>query len=117
MCIRDRFVSLDGGANWARETTGFSNTVVESMTAVNNNGVTSLFAFTHGRGAFKVTIPTSCATISPTTQAFFSPGNMGSVTITKNLSATAPCDWHAVSNNTFITIDSGVSGSNNGTVN
>ena len=28
------FVSLDGGANWARETTGFSNTVVESLTTV-----------------------------------------------------------------------------------
>ncbi|HEU4837155.1 MAG TPA: Ig-like domain-containing protein [Pyrinomonadaceae bacterium] len=111
------FVSLDGGANWARETTGFSNTVVESLTAVNNNGVTSLFAFTHGRGAFKVTIPTSCATVSPLNQAFFSPGNTGNVTVTKNLSATAPCDWNAVSNNSFITIDSGAPGSNNGTVN
>lgn len=111
------FVSLDGGANWARETTGFSNTVVESLTAVNNNGVTSLFAFTHGRGAFKVTIPTSCATVSPLNQAFFSPGNTGSVTITKNLSATAPCDWQAMSNNSFITVDSGAAGSNNGTVN
>ena len=111
------FVSLDGGANWARETTGFSNTVVESLTAVNNNGVTSLFAFTHGRGAFKVTIPTSCATVNPLSQAFFSPGNTGSVTITKNLSATAPCDWQAMSNDSFITVDSGAAGSNNGTVN
>ena len=111
------FVSLDGGANWARETTGFSNTVVESLSAVNNNGVTTLFAFTHGRGAFKVTIPTSCATVSPLSQAFFSPGNTGSVTVTKNLSATAPCDWNAVSNSSFITVDSGTPGSNNGTVN
>ncbi|HEX5887611.1 MAG TPA: Ig-like domain-containing protein [Pyrinomonadaceae bacterium] len=111
------FVSLDGGANWARETTGFSNTVVESMTAVNNNGVTTLFAFTHGRGAFKVTIPASCATVSPTTQAFFSPGNTGNVTVTRNLSATAACDWNAMSNSDFITINSGTSGSNNGTVN
>jgi hypothetical protein len=111
------FVSLDGGANWARETTGFSNTVVESLTAVNNNGVTSLFAFTHGRGAFKVTIPTSCATVSPLNQAFFSPGNTGSVTVTKNLSATAPCDWQAMSNSSFITIDSGATGNGNGTVN
>lgn len=111
------FVSLDGGANWARETTGFSNTVVESLSAVNNNGVTTLFAFTHGRGAFKVTIPTSCATVSPTTQAFFSPGNTGNVTVTKNLSATAPCGWNAVSNSSFITINSGASGTDNGTVN
>jgi Big-like domain-containing protein len=111
------FVSLDGGANWARETTGFSNTVVETLTAVNNNGVTTLFAFTHGRGAFKVTIPTSCATVSPTSQAFFSPGNSGSVTVTKNLSATAPCDWNAMSNSSFITVDSGATGNGNGTVN
>ncbi len=111
------FVSLDGGANWARETTGFSNTVVESLTAVNNNGVTSLFAFSHGRGAFRVTIPTSCATVNPLSQAFFSPGNTGNVTVTKNLSATAPCDWNAVSNSSFITVDSGASGNGNGTVN
>ena len=111
------FVSLDGGANWARETTGFSNTVVESMTALNNNGVTTLFAFTHGRGAFKVTIPASCTTVSPLSQAFFSPGNTGSVTVTKNLSATAACDWQAVSNDTFITINSGTPGNGSGTVN
>ena len=111
------FVSLDGGQNWARETTGFSNTVVESLTALNNNGVTSLFAFTHGRGAFKVAIPASCATVSPLNQAFFSPGNSGNVTITKNLSATAPCDWNAMSNSAFITVDSGASGNGNGTVN
>ncbi len=111
------FVSLDGGQNWARETTGFSNVVVESLSAVNNNGVTTLFAFTHGRGAFKVTIPGSCATVSPLNQAFFSPGNTGSVTVTKNLSATSACDWNAVSNSSFITIDSGASGNGNGTVN
>jgi hypothetical protein len=111
------FVSLDNGANWARETTGFSNTVVESMSAINNNGVTTLFAFTHGRGAFKVTIPASCSTVSPLNQTFYSPGNTGSVTVTKNLSATAACDWHAVSNNAFITINSGTPGSGNGTVN
>ncbi|HEV2837365.1 MAG TPA: Ig-like domain-containing protein [Pyrinomonadaceae bacterium] len=111
------FVSLDGGQNWARETTGFSNVVVESLSAVNNNGVTTLFAFTHGRGAFKVTIPASCATVSPLNQAFFSPGNSGSVTVTKNLSATVACDWNAMSNSSFITIDSGATGNGNGTVN
>ena len=111
------FVSLDNGQNWARETTGFSNTVVETLTAVNNNGVTTLFAFTHGRGAFKVTIPTSCTFVSPTNQAFFSPGNTGSVTVTKSLAATAACDWNAMSNDSFITIDSGASGNGNGTVN
>jgi hypothetical protein len=109
------FVSLDGGQNWARETTGFSNVVVESMSAVNNGGVTTLYAFTHGRGAFKVTIPASCATVSPLNQTFYSPGNTGSATVTQN--SVAACNWNAVSNNAFITIDSGSSGSGTGTVN
>jgi hypothetical protein len=52
------FVSIDGGANWARENTGFANVITESLT-VNTVGQTStLFAFTHGRGAWRVTIPT-----------------------------------------------------------
>jgi photosystem II stability/assembly factor-like uncharacterized protein len=51
------FVSIDGGANWARENTGFANVITESLT-VNTVGQTStLFAFTHGRGAWRVTIP------------------------------------------------------------
>jgi len=111
------FVSLDGGQNWARETTGFSNVVVESLSVLNNNGVTTLFAFTHGRGAFKVTIPASCATVSPLSQAFYSPGATGSVAVTKKLSATAQCDWNVVSNSNFITVTSGESGVDNGTVN
>ena len=105
------FVSLDGGQNWARETTGFANVVVESMTAVSNGGVTTLFAFTHGRGAYRVTIPASCANVSPTAQVFYSPGSGGTVTVTKSASATGQCDWTAVSNSPFITVDSGAAGS------
>ncbi|MEW6207525.1 MAG: hypothetical protein AB1631_04105 [Acidobacteriota bacterium] len=50
------FVSLDGGANWARENTGFANATTESLAigSVGSNNV--LFAFTHGRGAWKVTL-------------------------------------------------------------
>ena len=57
---------------------------------MNNNGVTTLFAFTHGR-AFKVV--QRRADSLRTNLSFFSPGNTGSVTVTKNLSATGPCDW------------------------
>lgn len=50
------FVSLDGGATWARENMGFANTVVESLAigSVGSNNV--LFAFTHGRGVWRVTL-------------------------------------------------------------
>jgi len=48
------FVSLDGGASWARENTGFANTVVESLSIGSVGGTLNLFAFTHGRGAWRV---------------------------------------------------------------
>ena len=48
------FVSLDGGASWARENTGFANTVVESLAFGSVGSNLHLFAFTHGRGAWRV---------------------------------------------------------------
>ncbi|HSE36618.1 MAG TPA: hypothetical protein VLG74_04890, partial [Blastocatellia bacterium] len=50
------FVSLDGGATWARENTGFANTVVESLTIGSVGNTLNLFAFTHGRGAWRVAL-------------------------------------------------------------
>jgi hypothetical protein len=54
------FVSTDGGANWAAENTGFANVVTESL-SVQSNGSTRLFAFTHGRGAWRVPLPANTA--------------------------------------------------------
>ena len=48
------FVSLDGGATWARESTGFANTIVESLAIGSVGSNLNLFAFTHGRGAWRV---------------------------------------------------------------
>jgi photosystem II stability/assembly factor-like uncharacterized protein len=50
------FVSTDGGAHWAVENTGFANVVTESLSILSAGGSRMLFAFTHGRGAWKVTI-------------------------------------------------------------
>src|SRR5262249_23379824 len=44
------FVTNDGGTSWAVENTGFANVVTEALAM---DGA-SLFAFTHGRGAWKV---------------------------------------------------------------
>lgn len=52
------FVSLDGGANWAVENSGFANVVTDSLGLINVNGAYKLFAFTHGRGVFRVTLHT-----------------------------------------------------------
>ena len=50
------FASFDGGKTWAKEDAGFVNTVVESMNVVRENGVSTLYAFTHGRGAWAVNL-------------------------------------------------------------
>ena len=49
------FVSLDGGANWARENGGFANVIVERLAIASNppGGVPQLYAFTYGRGVWR----------------------------------------------------------------
>lgn len=108
------FVTLDGGANWYQETTGFSNTVVESMSIHNIGGISTVYAFTHGRGAFRVSIPASCSTVgNATPQAFGSAGGSGTIAVS---SSTIGCDWNSASNSSFITIDSGGSGTGSGSL-
>jgi hypothetical protein len=52
------FVSLDHGTSWAVENTGFAAVVTESLAfADGSDGRSLLFAFTHGRGAWRVELP------------------------------------------------------------
>jgi hypothetical protein len=52
------FVTVDGGANWARENTGFANVATESLKIQDvGGGVRYLYAFTHGRSAWRVQLP------------------------------------------------------------
>jgi photosystem II stability/assembly factor-like uncharacterized protein len=50
------FVTTDGGATWAVENTGFANVVTEWLAVQSGEEGTRLFAFTHGRGAWRVPI-------------------------------------------------------------
>jgi photosystem II stability/assembly factor-like uncharacterized protein len=48
-------VSIDGGLSWASENTGFANVVTESLDVWRTpEGQLVLYAFTHGRGAWRV---------------------------------------------------------------
>lgn len=49
------FVSLNGGASWARENGGFANTIVERLAVASAppSGVPLLYAFTYGRGVWR----------------------------------------------------------------
>jgi len=50
-------VSVDRGQTWAVENTGFATAVTESLSITPlSDGTAALFAFTHGRGAWRVTL-------------------------------------------------------------
>lgn len=48
------YVSLDGGNSWMIENTGFANVITESLAVTDRSGTPNLFAFTHGRGVWRV---------------------------------------------------------------
>ncbi|HKC88340.1 MAG TPA: BACON domain-containing carbohydrate-binding protein, partial [Blastocatellia bacterium] len=108
------FVSADGGQNWAEERTGFPNTIVETLVFNTVDGVVSLYAFTHGRGAWRVIVSQSGCTLSLSSPgtSFSAAGAVGSLNVT-----TTPggCTWGATSNAEWITVTGG-GGSGGGTV-
>jgi hypothetical protein len=49
------YTTVDGGSNWYREVTNFGHVSIEAL-AINTTGTKYLYAFTHGRGAWRVAI-------------------------------------------------------------
>jgi uncharacterized protein (TIGR03437 family) len=109
------FVSTDGGASWSLENTGFANVLTESLAVNVTNGVTTLYAFTHGRGAWKVTANNSgCNYALSSTGRDFGPSG-GETTVNVSVSPNG-CSWQAESNAPWITLQPGAGGNSNGTV-
>lgn len=50
------FVTTDGGASWAPELTGFPDTVIDALVMHVDPTGRTLYAFTHGRGAWRVSL-------------------------------------------------------------
>lgn len=74
------FTSVDGGASWNVENSGFARTPVESLKL--NQAGTRLFAFTHGRGAWSTPICNPCQYSIGGTVSGLAAGN--SVTLRNN---------------------------------
>src|SRR5439155_10335188 len=53
------FVSINGGGTWARDDNPFANAVTETLALDRSAGQSRLYAFTHGRGVWRVTLPGS----------------------------------------------------------
>lgn len=109
------FSTIDGGVTWAVENTNFANVITEWLTINSTSSTTQLFAFTHGRGAWRVTAnPTGCNyVLTPASQTFTDAGGNGTISVTAEPNG---CNWTAVSNAAWLTINSGASGTTNGTI-
>ena len=104
------FVSTDGGANWAVETSGFPNVITESLQIQIANGVTNLYAFTHGRGVWRVTLNnTGCNyALSPSTINASANAANGTINVSAQPSG---CSWTAASNAPWLKVSGSGSGS------
>lgn len=107
--VNDSWISLTSGGS------GTGDGTVNYSVAANTGAARSGTMIVAGR-VFTVTqdaAPSCSYSISPTGASYTSGGGAGSVAVTTGTG----CTWTAASNNAWITITSGASGSGNGTVN
>ncbi len=108
------YTSPDGGATWAVENTGFAHAPVEWLSVSSFGGTAHLFAFTRGRGAWRVPLGQVCSfALSPASQPFDAMGGNASVTVTASGNE---CSWTVENNTPWITISGETSARGNGTV-
>jgi uncharacterized protein (TIGR03437 family) len=98
------FVSTDGGANWAIETTGFPNVITESLQIQIANGVTQVYAFTHGRGVWRAVINNSGCSygLQPATVNAGPAASNGTINVTAEPGG---CNWTASSNVSWLRVN------------
>lgn len=108
------FTSPDGGTTWAVENSGFANAPVESLSISLYKGAAHLFAFTRGRGAWRVPLGQVCTySISPPSQTFDAMGGTAAIRV----ATTADCSWTVENSVGWITITGETNRSGNGEVN
>ncbi len=116
-------VTSGGGCSWTAQSNASWITVTTGATGSGNGAVTFSVAANTGAArsgtitvagqTFTVTQASGCTySLSPTSANLLSGATTGSITATSGLG----CAYTAVSNNPFITITSGASGTGNGTV-
>jgi photosystem II stability/assembly factor-like uncharacterized protein len=91
------FVSVDAGASWLHDDNLYANAITESLLIEQNGGTNWLYAFTHGRGAWRVALPGgsgSPCTYSLSTNTLDVPALGGVSTI--NVNTRRDCLWSAL---------------------
>jgi uncharacterized protein (TIGR03437 family) len=110
------YVSVDGGSTWARDVNPFVNTPITTLSLERGSGVTWLFAFTYGRGAWKTQVPdggSACQyTLDQSSLTLPAGGGTGSV----NVETGPGCVWSAVSADNIIVPQSPAGGTGPGKI-
>lgn len=114
------FVSLDAGVTWMHDANPFADAITESLLLDQNGGTTWLYAFTYGRGVWRVSLPgqslTNCTySVSPSTIDV--PALGGAFTV--DIQTGSDCKWVAITgsaNPGIVSIQSPARGQGSGTV-
>jgi uncharacterized protein (TIGR03437 family) len=91
------FASFDGGNTWTHDDNPFANVIVTTLTIDSHQGARYLYAFTYGRGLWRVPLagsgatPTCTYAISPSTVAADPTGGTYAI----NVATGANCGWSA----------------------
>lgn len=110
------FVSFDSGSTWAHDSS-FPNVIVESLVMDKRTGAKYVYAFTHGRGAWRVNLTPSanpCSySVSPSS---FSLSGDGTGLFQVNVNTQAGCQWSASNISPYLYLQNPVSGAGPGSV-
>jgi len=105
-------VSLNGGAGWLHEDSGFNDAVGLALQSVDSQ--LNLLALNRGGTAFAATTASSCKfTISPGSATFMAERGTGTVNVTASSSS---CAWRVSEGYSWITITGGATGKGSGKV-
>ncbi len=104
------FVSTDTGATWNQENTGYANVVTEWIEFQADDCGLFLFAFTHGRGAYR--LPLTSITLSASSAQYDAGGGDSTFDVT----AMGNCVWSATTQDSWIRITAGETGTGSGQV-
>ncbi len=106
------YFSTTEGASWAKLTSGLPNTRIAQLAL--DRDLTTLAAFTGGRGAFVTSIggPLCSYSLSLAGASFDVGGGAGSFTV----SAASGCSWNATPTVPWVNVTAGASGDGTGTV-
>jgi hypothetical protein len=111
------FVSLDGGGTWAPDDNPFADAVTETLVLDRSAGQSVLFAFTHGRGVWKVVLPGSGDPCQYSVSASLASFSAFGGTATFSVTTGDNCAWSAIPTTASATIQSPAGGKGSGSFN